>query len=318
MNKALHNLFSFTYRERNAILFLLAIVFILTLVKLWIILHDPGEEEYDDREIVSRLETFEKQALMQESKNHISSAFLAEELFETYDMFYFDPNTADRDELARLGMNERVIRILLNYRNKGGRFYTCEDLKKIYGMTATEYARLEPYIRIDQASYEDKHLHSAVLDSDQHIHSLLDAKGSDDSKSKELYRRIELNKADTSELMRLKGIGPILAQRIVKYRELLGGYCKSKQLKEVYGISDSLFNALEQFVYADTSGIQTINTNTASKQQLSRHPYLGNFYAEGIILYREHSKKISGIEELIKNELIPEDRQEIIGYYLEF
>ncbi|MBN2480179.1 MAG: helix-hairpin-helix domain-containing protein [Bacteroidales bacterium] len=318
MNKALHNFFSFTSRERNGIIILLVIMFGSTLAKLWTVLYEPGEEDYDTREIESLLTFFESRSSVQNDVENVSSVFLAELLFETPELFFFDPNTANEDEMARLGMNKRVIRTLLNYREAGGRFRIREDLKKIYGITAVEYAKLEPYIRIGPIQNEKEAANTDNKASYKRTYLAQDVPVTADTKSADLYLRIDLNKADTSELMHIKGIGPVLAGRIVKYRALLGGYCNSSQLKEVYGISDSLFNALEQFVYADATVIESINMNTASEQQLSRHPYIGSYFAEGIIQYRKHVNKISGIEELIKNNLLPENKREIIEYYLAF
>lgn len=296
MKKPLRNSFSFTSRERNGILVLLAILFATTTIKMCMLFHKPMEENFDNRDVLSELTFFESQITIQNDVQDVSSGFRADDLYETPELFYFDPNIATEAELIRLGMNEKLVRTLLNYRQKGGRFRIQNDLKKIYGMTSAEYARLEPYIRIVK-SHTTEEGEAIVFRSPA---------------------KIELNMADTNDLMALKGIGTVLANRIVKYRALLGGYYHSGQLIEVYGISDSLVMTLEQVVYADASKIERINVNIATQQQLSRHPYIGGYYAEGIIQYRQHAKKISGIEELLRNNLLPEDKRETVINYLTF
>ncbi len=298
MKNLLHSYFSFTSRERNGIIVLLVIIALITAFKVWMTFHEPAEVIIDNEELMSKLAAFESQSVMQDKAQDASSyVFSVEELYETPELFSFDPNTVTENELIQIGLNEKAARTLLNYRRKGGRFYDREDLKKIYGMTIEEYERIEPYVIIEKYKYE---------------------KPNERTNTGYSYGKIDLNRADSSALIRLRGIGPVLANRIIKYRALLGGYCNTEQLKEVYGISDSLFMNLRQFVYADSSGIKRINVNMAAEQHLSTHPYIGNYYAEGIIQYRQYVKKISGITELFNNNLIPENKQEILVYYLTF
>ena len=63
-------------------------------------------------------------------------------------LFYFDPNVLPFEGWKKLGIREKTIGTIQNYLHKGGHFSKPEDLKKIYGIRADEYKRLEPYIRI--------------------------------------------------------------------------------------------------------------------------------------------------------------------------
>lgn len=297
MKNLLHNCFSFTSRERNGIIVLLVFIAAITAFKVWFTFHEPAAVITDNEELISQLAAFENLSAIQDEAQDASCVFPVEELYETPELFSFDPNTVTENELLQLGLHEKVVRTLLNYRRKGGRFYNCEDLKKIYGMTTEEYARIKPYVIIEKQEHDKLNERANTWYSSG---------------------MVDLNRADSGALIRLRGIGPILANRIIKYRTLLGGYCNTEQLKEVYGISDSLFMNLRQFVYADSSGIKRINVNIAAEQHLSIHPYIGSYYAEGIIQYRQYVKKISGIKELLNNNLIPENKQEILIYYLTF
>lgn len=60
--------------------------------------------------------------------------------------------------------------------------------------------------------------------------------------------RIDLNKADAQLLETLPGIGPVLAQRILDYRESSGGFASVEELKNVSGIGDKTFAAIENLV----------------------------------------------------------------------
>lgn len=117
-------------------------------------------------------------------------------------------------------------------------------------------------------------------------------------------QRIDLNRTDSSELIRLPGIGPVFAGRIVKYRELLGGYHRHEQLKEVYGLPEETVGLLQEKVFIDTAAVRKLDLQTATFRQLLRHPYLGYEQVRTIVRYRDFMGGIKSINELIDNELI--------------
>jgi len=119
-------------------------------------------------------------------------------------------------------------------------------------------------------------------------------------------------------LMELRGIGPVLASRIIKYRTLLGGYYSVDQLKEVYGISDSLFQSIKNNVLVEPAQISRISINEASEGQLSRHPYIGRYRARAIVSYRKTAGCILSVEELVRNKILPEEEKVRMNAYLSF
>jgi hypothetical protein len=86
--------------------------------------------------------------------------------------------------------------------------------------------------------------------------------------------RIEINTTDDVGLMRVKGIGPVLSQRILKYRDLLGGFREVPQLQEVYGIDLERYLEIEPYLYADTTLLLKLRPGTDEFSTLLRHPYL--------------------------------------------
>lgn len=59
---------------------------------------------------------------------------------------------------------------------------------------------------------------------------------------------VNLNAASLEELTRLPGIGPVLAQRIVDYRQVYGKFSALEELKEVAGIGEKRFRELEDYL----------------------------------------------------------------------
>lgn len=61
-------------------------------------------------------------------------------------------------------------------------------------------------------------------------------------------KSIDINRADRDELDKLPGIGPVLAERIIEYREENGGFSEIEELKSVNGIGDKTFEKVRDYV----------------------------------------------------------------------
>jgi DNA uptake protein ComE-like DNA-binding protein len=127
---------------------------------------------------------------------------------------------------------------------------------------------------------------------------------------------LDINHADSTEFERFKGIGPVLSQRIIKYRSLLGGFYETQQLKEVYGMEDSVVASVSRYLTADTSAIKRLNLNTATEQELAMQPYIGRYLAKGILKYRTKVQTIKSAEELVINGLVTEEEYKRLKHYL--
>jgi DNA uptake protein ComE-like DNA-binding protein len=129
---------------------------------------------------------------------------------------------------------------------------------------------------------------------------------------------VELNSCDTAELVKLPGIGPVLSARIIKYRNLLGGFSGKEQLKEVYGPPPETFEKISALVYADTLLIELININTADYRRLSRMPYFEREEINSILKYRQLQGKIRSVDEMIRNKLVDDETAGKVKHYLRF
>ncbi len=204
--------------------------------------------------------------------------------------FDFDPNYIAYEELLNLGLSERVARTLIKYRTSGGKFHNKKDLLKIYGLENKDFKRLEPFIDIPPVSATDIKRHDV--------------------------RAFELNGSDTLQLEGIYGIGPVLSRRIIRYRDLLGGFYSREQLKEVYGLQEQQYEQLVRHVFIDTGLLERMNLNTVEREVLSGHPYLSTYQADAIIAYRDFSGEWQDIDEIRHNELLPDSVFERIRPYL--
>ncbi len=220
-------------------------------------------------------------------------------------LFTFDPNTLDGPGWARLGLREKTIKTILNYVSKGGRFRKPEDLERIYGLFPDEYERLKPYIRI------------AVNETEvSTIKNLSKWPGSTTSPlpTAKKYKPIEINTADTSAWIALPGIGSKLAQRIVLFRDKLGGFYSVSQVAETFGLADSVFRKIEPLLKLGQQQVRKININTATAEELKAHPYFRWTVIKALLAFRkEHGafrktedlKQVMAITEEVYVKIVP-------------
>jgi competence protein ComEA len=210
-------------------------------------------------------------------------------------LVHFNPNSLTGEEWEGLGVSPKLARTLANYVRKGGRFYKKEDLRKIYGMDEKTYRSLAPYVKLPETKAES-FVQQPV---------------------KEKSPVVEINTADSASLVKLKGIGPVLASRIIKFRNRLGGFSETRQLTEVYGLDSSVFRAMEKSLRVNKDLIRKININTATVEDLKVHPYISTWtLAKSIVNYREQHGKFKEIAELKKCVLVNEEIYRKIVYYL--
>jgi DNA uptake protein ComE-like DNA-binding protein len=128
---------------------------------------------------------------------------------------------------------------------------------------------------------------------------------------------ININTADSAGLLPLPGIGPVFAGRIIRYRELLGGYVDKCQLTEVYGLSEETLLLIAPYIYIDTAAIEMLMINSADFRTLLRHPYLEYESVKAIVKYRDMTGGISSMQEIRQHMLVPDSVLERICGYLD-
>jgi competence protein ComEA len=194
----------------------------------------------------------------------------------------FDPNVDDFKTLLSKGVPYKAVQNIVNFRNKGGRFRSAEDLKKLYNITPEIYAIIAPY-----ASFTAENTLGSIGYKPKDISNINEIK-------------LSLNTASAADLESLRGIGPTFAKRIVKYRQSLGGFHTAEQLFEVWGLDSALVQQLVPNLIVDRNAMTLVKLNSATKEELSAHPYISYKEANAIVSYRAQHGSFTQISSLQK------------------
>lgn len=222
---------------------------------------------------------------------------------KTFERFSFNPNSIGKDSLVRLGFKKRVADTWVKFRLKGKKYNNTSDVLSIYGIDSNLVFNIQELFIFPQVKASSG--------------TFAEAKKITKNKFVKPTKIVDLNSCTEKDLKELGGIGQIFATRILKYRELLGGFARKKQLLQVYGLTDSTYQVIKEFVDISTPP-KKINVNTASKKQLSDHFLVDYKSAKLIYAYRkEHGPFIDSIDfQSIKG--IPEPKKLEIMPYLSF
>ena len=166
--------------------------------------------------------------------------------------FIFNPNTVSVEDLCRLGFTAKQAAAIDNYRQKGGRFRRKEDFARSYVVSDSIYQRLQPYMDIPLT---------------------------------------DLNLADSAAFDALPGIGGWFASKMLEYRRQLGGYSYKEQLMDIWKFDQEKYDALSDLIVVSPEHVKPYPLWSLPADSLRLHPYIGDYAAKGIVLYRDNNPR---------------------------
>lgn len=225
---------SFSKKERTAIIILVTVIVIIIALP-WFI-KPEFQPPLTDTETVKQIAELDTQ--QSTGKATYSDSSVISENIPAAELFYFDPNTIDAAGWQKLGLREKTIQTILNYRSKGGKFKSAADIHKIYGLKKEEANRLEPFIKIESSSTQSQT-------------NTPEKKYAQPYKEfpKKTFTKININTATEEEWKSLPGIGDVLAKRIIKFRTAKKGFTNVDDVKKTYGLKDSVFQNILPWLY---------------------------------------------------------------------
>lgn len=291
----IRSFFAFSRKETNAFLILLPLMALLIFSEpIYRYFFTRQKQDFtDDKKKLDSLVS----VLRDSSK--------VENIEPTISLSPFDPNQANQEQLMANGFSASLAKRIVSYRTKGGKFLVKSDLMKIYGLDETLYESVYPYILLPEKLTERK-----------------PTKPMAEAITKTLNReraRMDLNQADTVQLKRVYGIGDKLSQRIIKYREKLGGFISINQLKEVYGLDSTVIeDVAKDFFIESTFQPRQIKINAAKQEELANHPYIHRALARTIEAYRFQHGNFTQLSDLAKVQMMKETTLQKLTPYLSF
>ena len=359
MKNFIKEYFNFSKREQNGMLVLFIILVVLIGANIFVSVH-KSNQKVDFSDFESEIDSF---LIYQQTH------------FDDSELFAFDPNTASREDLLRLGLSPKSVNGIINYREKGYKFYKPEDITRVRTLKPEEYEVIKDYIVIEKPSYNNQQYHheysqqkgehaeAQLFDFDPNTATkdeleLLGFKpwqaenilkyrskggkfkqasditkmhGIDNDFAEKLMPYIKIgtkeesasydilvnvNTASEADFQMLKGIGAAYSKRIVAYREKLGGFIALEQVREVYGMTDELYNSISANLEIKGEPVRTININTADFKTLVSHPYIDKNIANAILNYRDFAKTIRSTDELVKQKAVSKNEYDKISKYI--
>ncbi len=310
----INDYFSFTGKERKGVVLVLVILLLLTLSPLFFRLFIK-EKKYNHQDFENEIAQLKIQQTDSASSgkynnygnkyagNYSSKTEKNEENIHS-EVFYFDPNTASFNDWQRLGVKAKTVNTIQKYISRGGKFYKPEDIQKIWGLSPVDAQRLMPYVSIKNeakqyASFEKKEYTETKT-----------------AYSPKVLSPIDVNFADTAAFISLPGIGSKLSQRIISFRDKLGGFYSIDQVGETYLLPDSTFQKIKPRLIITKTAIKKININTASIDEMKQHPYLRYNIANAVFQYRQQHGNFNSVDDVKKIMLVTDEIFNKVSPYL--
>ena len=207
----------------------------------------------------------------------------------------FNPNTYTLSDWMNLGLSEKQSVVVLKFTSRG--IYSEEDLKRIFVIPEVLFELIR-----DSVVYPERFQNTP---------------------NQELFKKqakqitlINLNTADTTEFMKIYGVGAFYAKQIIRYREKLGGFFKKEQLFEVWKMTTEAYGKIKDHVFISEKDVKRININSVTIEELKVHPYLKWNQANSIIKMRIQRNGFKNIEEIKESVLIDSETYEKLFPYL--
>jgi len=272
--------FQFNKKERNGILLLSCLLLLLILFYQFShLLKQESRTDFSSFEKALAELEYEQEPNIEKQKDSL---------------FYFNPNTlADKGWLV-LGLPSTKLSVLRNFQKSGAIFKTKTDLKNCFAITDEFYEKVEKYISIPEIKKTETPI----------------------NKTKKTNQIVELNQADSLQLISINGVGPFYAKQILKYRKELGGFRNYAQLTEIWGLENLEIQKLKQQTSIDTLHIRKVNVNTIELEQLKLHPYLNYKQAKMILNYRKQHGDFKQVKDIRKIKPISPELFRKIAPYL--
>lgn len=281
--------FTFTKKQRNGI-FLLVIIIIAVQVGYFLIDASSKPISYNQSEY-------------NEFVKEIDSLRKVEIASRQPKIFPFNPNYISDYKGAILGMSTAEIDRLLAFRKQKQWINSAKQFQDVTKVSDSLLEKIAPYFKFPDWVTNPKPKRTFQTYGQV---------------SKTYDQKLDLNTATALQLKKVNGVGDVLSNRIIKFRnKFVGGFISDIQLKDVYGLSPEVIESIKNhFTVKTPRQVHKINLNTATVDDLVTIQHIDYDLAGSIIEQRVLRGGFSSIDELTKVKGFPANKLDIIELYL--
>ena len=292
--------FKFNKQERSGIFFLLLIIVLLQsayYVFISFAVDDTPDPLTEDTRTQAQIDALKEEAGERDSIK----------------IFPFNPNFITDYKGYVLGMSVTEIDRLHAFRARNKYVNSPGEFQKVTSVSDSLLEAISPYFKFPEWT---KNSGRHAVDRGQYPNNS-QSSISDTRQDRGTGGIKDLNSATAAELRSVKGVGGTLSDRIVKFRDRLGGFLVDGQLYDVYGLeADVAKRVLERFQVRRVPKINKINLNTAPVAEMVKLVYIRYSVAQDIVTYREKNGRITSFDELKQIQDFPADKIDRIALYL--
>ena len=310
--KFIKDYFSYTKKETAGIVALVILILVIFLFPLLFPLLKKDNTRKMDEDFIAAIKALKADSSKTTNydKEYYNDYSIREKSKEVINLnpHPFDPNTISESGWIQMGIKPKTAATIRNYVNKGGKFKSPEDLRKIYGLSAATVEKLLPYVTIvlNEKGYKKEYQPYPYPSKDY---------ASQNYKPRTISP-VNINLADTTKWIALPGIGSKLSQRIISFRDKLGGFYSIDQVGETYLLPDSTFQKIKAYLVLENTSVKKININQASIDEMKAHPYLRYNIANAIVQYRGQHGDFKRVEDVKKIVIVTDEILEKVTPYL--
>lgn len=274
--------FWYTKSQRNGILLLLALLFSVQFIFLYV--DFSNEASMHSKELAQFQASLDSLKQRESAKPEIT--------------YTFNPNYITDHKGYQLGMTPDQIDLLHAFRKEGKFVNSAKEFQAITQINDSLLNLLSIKFKFPSWVGDQKNIP-------------LKTKKTTSSTTR------DLNKVTASELKTVTGLEWKMAQRIIAYRNLLKGFSLDEQLFEVYDLSqESAKQILKNFNVLDKPNIEKIDVNSSSFKSVLALPYIDYELTRRIFKYRDENGRYENIENLKKIDSFPIEKFGRIALYL--
>lgn len=283
--------FQFTNEQRRGVLSLLFLIVIIQLVYFYWSSSKSTNPSTTDKSWLAMQSVIDTLKITQSSSER--------------KIYPFNPNFISDFKGYQLGMSVDEINKLLAFREQNKYVNSAQEFQQVTGVSDSLLLAISPYFKFPSWGNQPKKAYSSF------------AKNKYENKNSII--RKDINEATQEDLIKIYGIGPALSERILKQKDVLGGFVTMEQMESIWGLSPEVIENLNQYFQVTTiPTVNKIDINNLSVKELAKFPYFNYIIAKEIVIYRSMNNGIHSIEDLTKIKGMPNEKIKIIALYLEF